>query len=160
MMNVEVRMSNEEDVNQQGAVRLHSQFEIRHSKFRQRGFTLVELMVVISIILILVSTAIPMYQQSIIKAREAVLHDQLFTMRSLIDQFTLDKHRAPQALDELVSAGYLRQLPLDPFTQSRDTWQAVQEDYVMAADQTQPGITDVHSGYEGTALDGSPYSSW
>src|ERR1041384_409740 len=122
---------------------------------RSRGFTLIELMIVISIILILLSFAAPMYQQSIVHAREAVLREDLFTLRQAIDQFTLDKQRAPQSLDEVVSAGYIKMLPRDPITNSTDTWQTVQEDVLMSIDQTQPGITDVHSGANGTASDGT-----
>ena len=117
-------------------------------------------MIVISIILILLSFAVPMYQQSIVHAREAVLREDLFTLRQAIDQFTLDKQRAPQALDELVTAGYLKMLPRDPMTNSAGTWQTVQEDVMMSVDQTQPGITDVHSGSNSTASDGTAYSSW
>ena len=127
---------------------------------KSRGFTLIELMIVISMILILVSLAVPMYQQSIRRAKEAVLRDDLFTLRTSIDQFTYDKLRAPQSLDDLVQAGYLREIPMDPITNSRDTWVVVNEDVMQSIDQTQPGITDVHSGADGTALDGTAYSSW
>jgi len=129
-------------------------------RHKTRGFTLIEMMIVISMILILVSLAIPMYQQSIRRAKEAVLRDDLFTLRTSIDQFTYDKLRAPQSLDDLVQAGYLREVPMDPITNSRDTWAVVSEDVLQSIDQTQPGITDVHSGAEGTALDGTAYSSW
>jgi general secretion pathway protein G len=129
-------------------------------RHKSRGFTLIELMIVISMILILVSLAVPMYQQSIRRAKEAVLRDDLFTLRSSIDQFTLDKQRAPQSLDDLVQAGYLREIPIDPMTNTRDTWVVANEDYLQSIDQTQPGITDVHSGSELSALDGTPYSSW
>ena len=97
---------------------------------RQRGFTLIELMIVISIILILISTAIPIYQQSIIRAREAVLSQNLFSLRSVIDQYTMDKQKAPQSLEDIVQAGYLKSIPYDPMTNSRETWQTVQEDYL------------------------------
>ena len=133
---------------------------LRGEKHRCRGFTLIELMIVISIILILLSVAAPMYQQQIIHAREAVLREDLFNMRQAIDQFTLDKQKAPQSLDDLVTAGYLKVVPRDPMTNSGDTWQTVQEDVMMSIDQTQPGITDVHSGSSGTASDGTAYSSW
>jgi general secretion pathway protein G len=127
---------------------------------RQKGFTLIELMIVISIILILVSLAVPIYSTSIIRAREAVLRDSLFTMRSLINQYTLDKEKAPQSLDDLVTAGYLKQIPVDPFTNSRDSWVVDQEDVMLSVDQTQPGISDVHSGSNATSLEGTAYSSW
>ena len=126
----------------------------------QRGFTLIELMIVISIIIILISVSVPLYQQSIVRAREAVLRDNLFTLRSVIEQFTLDKQRAPQTLEELVSANYLRQIPKDPMTNSSDTWQVEMEDYLMSVDQTQPGITNVHSGSSLISTEGTPYSSW
>lgn len=127
---------------------------------RQRGFTLIELMIVISIILILVSIAAPIYSSSILRAREAVLKDDLFTMRSVIAQYTLDKQRAPQSLDDLVSAGYIKQVPIDPMTNARDTWTVDQEDVLLSVDQQQPGISDVHSGSNATSSDGTPYSSW
>jgi general secretion pathway protein G len=126
----------------------------------QHGFTLIELMIVISIILILVSIAVPIYSQSIIRAREAVLRDDLFTLRSVIDQFTLDKQRAPQSLQDVVEAGYIKDIPMDPFTNSRDTWQVTQEDVMQSIDQNQPGITDVHSGANGMGSDGRSYSEW
>ena len=126
----------------------------------QRGFTLIELMIVMSIILILVSIAVPLYQQSILRAREAVLRDDLFTMRQTIDQFTLDKQRAPQSLQDLVEAGYLKEIPTDPFTNSKDSWAVTQEDVMQSIDQSQPGITDVHSGATQTGTDGRPYSEW
>ncbi len=132
----------------------------RQCLLRASGFTLVELMVVVSIILILISVAVPLYQKSIYRARETVLKQDLYTMRQAIDNFSVDKQRAPQSLQELVEAGYLSQVPLDPFTNSRDTWQVVQEDYMLSVDQNQPGITDVHSGSSATSTDGTPYSSW
>jgi general secretion pathway protein G len=118
-------------------------------------------MIVISIILILISVAVPAYQQSVIRARESVLRQNLFTLRSVISQYTLDKQKAPQALDDLVSAGYLKQLPKDPITGQSDTWVPVQEeDTFSSPDQQEGGIDDVHSGSEATSSDGSAYSSW
>ncbi|HSA93131.1 MAG TPA: prepilin-type N-terminal cleavage/methylation domain-containing protein [Terriglobales bacterium] len=125
-----------------------------------RGFTLVELMVVISIILVLISVAVPIYQQTVVRARESVLKQDLQTMRELIQQYTLDKQRAPQSLQDLVAAGYLRELPMDPITRSRDTWVEVQEDTLMSVDQSEPGIVDVHSGSELVSSEGTPYSEW
>jgi len=127
---------------------------------RCHGFTLIELMIVISIILILVSISIPIYTNSVAHAKEAVLRDDLFTMRSVIDQYTLDKQKAPQSLQDVVSAGYLKAIPKDPFTGSSDTWQVTSDDTLMDPSQTQPGITDVHSGANGNGTDGSAYSSW
>jgi general secretion pathway protein G len=121
---------------------------------------LIELMVVISIIVILMSVAIPRYQNSILRARETVLHDDLYTLRSTIDQYTLDKQKAPQALQDLVEAGYLKQLPKDPFTNSRDSWVPVQDDSLMSPDQTQPGIIDVHSASDLNSTEGTAYNTW
>src|SRR3954471_15614990 len=105
---------------------------------QQRGFTLIELMIVISIMLILISTAIPLYNASIRNAREAVLRQNLFTLRSVIDQYSEDKEKAPQSLQDLIDAGYLKQIPVDPITHSRETWQTVQEDVLLSVDQNQP----------------------
>jgi len=127
---------------------------------RQRGFTLIELMVVISIIVILMSVAIPRYQASILRARETVLRDDLYTLRSVIDQYTLDKQKAPQSLQDLVDANYLKTLPMDPFTNARDTWVPVTDDSIMSPDQSQPGIVDVHSGSDQKSSEGTAYSSW
>ncbi|HJX00354.1 MAG TPA: prepilin-type N-terminal cleavage/methylation domain-containing protein [Terriglobales bacterium] len=125
-----------------------------------RGFTLIELMIVISIILILVSIAVPTYQQSVIRAKEAVLRQDLKTMRDQIDNYTMDKEKAPQSLQDLIDAGYLRKLPKDPFTGTDDTWQIETSDTLMSLDQTEPGISDVHSGSSLVGSDGTPYSSW
>ena len=126
----------------------------------QRGFTLLELMIVLSIIVILLSISIPQYQRTLLHARESVLKQDLYVLRSAIDQYTLDKQKAPQSLDDLRQAGYLKIIPKDPFTNSTDSWVTVSEDSIMAVDQQQPGISDVHSGATGSSEDGSPYSEW
>ncbi len=124
-----------------------------------RGFTLLEMMIVISIIIILMAIAIPNYNRTVIQSRESVLRSNLSTLRSVISQYTLDKQKAPQSLDDLVTAGYLRQVPVDPMTKETN-WEVVQEDTLMAVDQQEPGIVDVHSASSGTASDGTAYSTW
>ncbi len=125
------------------------------------GFTLLELMVVLTLILILAAMAAPSYRVAIIRARETVLKDDLFTMRKLIDQYTLDKNQPPSSLDDLVQAGYLRGgLPVDPFTGSNQTWQVDIEEVPLSPEETVPGVVDVHSGSDAQSLEGTPYSSW
>ena len=129
-------------------------------KHRSRGFTLIELMIVISVMLILISFAIPAYNQSVLRAKESVLRQNLFTLRSLISQYTLDKQKAPQSLDDLVQAGYLKQIPVDPMTAKNDTWTVDQEDSLLSVDQQETGISDVHSGSSQISTDGTAYSTW
>jgi general secretion pathway protein G len=125
------------------------------------GFTLIEMLIVMSIIMILVAVAIPSYNQSIVRARESVLRQNLFTLRSLISQYTLDKQKAPQGLDDLIQGGYLKQIPNDPMTQKAD-WTVDQEDQtIMSPDQTDAGgVDDVHSSSTATSTDGSAYNTW
>jgi general secretion pathway protein G len=125
-----------------------------------RGFTLVELMVVMLIIAILAAIAIPAYVASIRAAREAVLKEDLHVLRDAIDSYTNDKNKAPQALDDLVTAGYLKSIPVDPVTHSSDTWVPTMDDTLQSVDQTDPGMTDVHSGSEQAGSDGQPYNTW
>jgi general secretion pathway protein G len=133
----------------------------------QRGFTLLELLVVMTIIGILAAVAIPALRDSPQRAREAALKEDLFTMRSTIDQFHGDKGYYPPDLATLVSDGYLRQIPIDPMTKSRDTWVVTNEELEPTAEGAPPpeeaptpGIIDVHSGSTGTALDGTLYKDW
>ena len=127
---------------------------------RLRGFTFVELMVVMAIIVVLISMAIPIYQKSIIRAKESVLSNNLFTLRTVIDNYTYDKQKAPTNLQELVSEGYLRQIPTDPITNSNQEWKIVMEDATQAVNQDQPGIFDIRSGSDKIGLNGIPYSEW
>lgn len=124
------------------------------------GFTLIELMIVISLIMILIAIAIPSYNQSITRAKEGVLKQNLFTLRSLISQYTLDKQKAPQSLDDLVSAGYMKQIPNDPMTGKPDWTVEQEEDTLMSVDEQAGGIDDVHSASTQTGTDGTAYSTW
>lgn len=118
-----------------------------------KGFTLIELMIVVSIVGILATIAVPSYQSSVIKAREAVLRQDLFTMRELLDHHRADKGKYPPSLDGLVTAGYLRAIPKDPFTNSPSSWQQIIE-------PTEGGIFDVYSGSDLVGTNGTPYNQW
>ena len=133
---------------------------IPSGKRTRAGFTLIELMIVMAIIGIIVSMAVPLYQKSIIRSKESVLKQNLFTMRTVIDEYTYDKQKAPQSLQDLVQQGYLRAIPVDPMTGSDSTWQIVMEDAMNSTSQTEPGIYDVHSGSDGRSLEGTPYNEW
>ncbi len=127
---------------------------------REAGFTLIELMIVMAIIGILATLAIPSYVTAIKHARESVLKEDLHVMRAAIDSYTMDKQKAPQSLDDLVTDGYLKVIPEDPMTHSKDTWVTSTSDAMYSLDETEPGVDDVHSGSEDTGSDGQPYSSW
>jgi general secretion pathway protein G len=127
-------------------------------KFQSAGFTLLELMIVISIIIILAAITLPQYQKTVMHTRETVLADDLRTMRSLIDQFAADKGRLPQSLDDLASAGYMREVPVDPFTGQKD-WAITTGEDPNSIEGAQ-GVTDVHSASAEVSTDGRPYSEW
>ena len=120
------------------------------------GFTLVELMVVIAIMITILSIAIPMYTRAIVRTKESVLKSNLFTIRAVIDQYTYDKEAPPQSLDELVSERYLRSVPMDPFTESSSTWDEISD----TGPSGESGLFDVKSGSDRVGLDGSKYSEW
>lgn len=126
----------------------------------RRGFTIIELMVVLVVMSILVSIAVPYYQKALIRSKESVLKNNLFTMRTLIDEYTYDKGKAPQSLQDLVSESYLRQIPVDPMTGSNQTWRVIMEEAGNSASQAEPGIFDVRSGSDKTSLEGTPYAEW
>ena len=124
------------------------------------GFTLIELMIVMLIVAILSAIAIPAYLSSVKAAKEAVLREDLHVLRGAIDAYTADKEKAPQSLDDLVQAGYIKSLPVDPMTHSNTTWVTATDDSLSNLDQTDPGVNDVHSGSDQQGSDGQPYSSW
>jgi len=134
----------------------------RESKGRRRpdGFSLLEMMMVVTLILIVVSIATPIFRTVVVRTREAVVADHLFTLRFLIDQFTRDNGRAPLHLQELVEKGYLGRLPTDPFTGSNQTWQETKEAAPLSPKQASLGIVDVHSGSDEFSLNGTPYNRW
>jgi general secretion pathway protein G len=125
-----------------------------------QGFTLLELMIVMVVIGLLAAIAIPAYTTNIKHAREAVLKEDLHVMRQAIDSYTVDKQKAPQSLDDLVQSGYIKVMPIDPFTHRSDTWMPVQSDMLSTLDQTASGIDDIHSGSQETAIDGTSYNTW
>ncbi|AXC14673.1 putative secretion system W protein GspG-like 2 [Acidisarcina polymorpha] len=129
-------------------------------KRQDSGFTLVELMIVMLIIGVLAAIAIPSYISSLKNAKEAVLKEDLHVLRQAIDAYTNDKEKAPQSLDDLVTAGYLKSIPMDPMTHSNTTWVTATDDSVQSLDQTDGGVNDVHSGSSETGSDGQAYSTW
>ena len=127
----------------------------------ERGFTLIELLIVMTIIGILASMAIPAYLRSVNKAREAALKEDLHAMRTAIDSYTVDKEKAPQSLDDLVQAGYLKVLPVDPMTNRNDTWVPGQSGMLTSVSEMDDGgIDDVHSGSQAVGSDGKTYNTW
>jgi len=126
---------------------------------RRRGYTLIELIIVMAIVSILMAIAIPQYQKSIRRTKETLLHSHLQTLRTVIDEYTFDKKKAPQTLQDLVTEGYLRAVPIDPIM-GNDNWRTINEDSLTAVDQTEPGIFDVRSLSDQISLEGTPYSEW
>lgn len=126
----------------------------------EAGFTMVELMIVMAIMLILTTLAVASYTTAVKHAKEAVLREDLQVMRTAIQSYTMDKEKAPQSLDDLVQSGYLRAIPVDPMTQSANTWVTDTSDAMYSLDETEPGVDDVHSGSDEKGSNGKPYSSW
>lgn len=124
------------------------------------GFTLIEVLVVVSLVVLLASVGMNQYRNSLQYGREAVLKEDLFRMRDAIDQYHVDKGKYPQGLEDLVTDGYLRQIPVDPITRSADTWQTVNAEPDAQNPSAEPGVYDVKSGSDATALDGTPYADW
>ena len=130
------------------------------SSAAESGFTLLELLIVMTIIATLAAMAIPMYVRNVQAAKEAVLREDLQVMRTAINSYTVDKQKAPQSLPDLVTGGYLKKIPNDPITGRNDTWVVSQSDTLDSIDQTAAGIDDVHSGAQQTATDGTAYNTW
>ena len=126
---------------------------------RTRGYTLIELIIVMAIVSILMAIAIPQYQKSIRRTKETMLHSNIQTLRTVIDEYTFDKKKAPQTLNDLVAEGYLRAIPIDPIM-GNDNWRTINEDSLTAVDQTEPGIYDIRSQSDLISLEGTPYSEW
>ena len=126
----------------------------------RRGYTLIELIIVMAIISVLVSIAVPLYQKSLLRTKETLLKNNLFTLRTVIDEYTFDKQKAPQTLQDLVDQGYLRAIPFDPITGNNQSWRVIMEDAVSSVDQTSPGVYDVRSGSDKRSLEGTIYSEW
>jgi general secretion pathway protein G len=132
---------------------------VEHRIHSTDGYTLIELIIVMAIISVLMMVAVPMYQKSIVSTKESLLRNNLFTLRTVIDEYTFDKKKAPQSLQDLVSEGYLRAVPIDPMT-GNENWVTVQEDSLSMVDQTAPGISYVFSASSGKSPSGTPYSQF
>jgi general secretion pathway protein G len=126
----------------------------------QSGFTMIELMIVMAIVVILISIAVPLYQKAILRAKESVLKNNLFTIRTVIDEYTYDKQKAPQTLQDMVTEGYLREVPIDPIVGNNTSWRITMEQPMLSVSQTEPGIFDVKSASDAKSLEGTPYSDW
>ena len=133
--------------------------ELRIRNGKKSGYTLIELMIVMAIISVLVSIAVPLYQKALLRTKESLLKNNLFTLRTVIDEYTFDKKKAPQSLQDLVSEGYLREIPMDPMT-GTNNWRTIMEQAGQSVSQSEPGIFDVKSGSDKTGLDGTAYAEW
>ena len=133
---------------------------LRRMQQKDAGFTLMELMIVMAIIGVLATLAVPSFVSALKSAKEAVLKEDLHVLRAAIDSYTMDKQKAPQSLDDLIQDGYLKKIPIDPMTKSDTTWVTDTSDSMHSLDQTDPGIDNVHSGSQENGSDGQPYSSW
>jgi general secretion pathway protein G len=129
-------------------------------RWRPRGFTLIEVLIVVTLLVVLASIGLPIYQNAVQRSREAALKENLFRMRDAIDQYYADKNKYPQSLQDLVDEKYLREIPKDPMTDSADTWQTIPAEFDPADPAAEPGIYDVKSGSDGIALDGTRYADW
>lgn len=135
--------------------------KLSYKNFRERGFSLIELVIVMTVLLILLAILVPGYQQVVRHAQEDTLRENLRVMRKMIDQYTADKERAPQSLEEVVEAGYLGEIPVDPMTGSKDTWEVILEDQDPIALSGERGIKDVKSGSNAIDTTGTQrYSDW
>ena len=133
---------------------------MRRNRKQNAGFTLMELMIVMAIVGVLTVVAVPRFASAIRQAKEAALKEDLHVMRAAIDSYTMDKQKAPQSLNDLITDGYLKAIPEDPFTHTKETWVTDSSDAMRSVDQTEPGIEDVHSGSQELGSDGQSYSTW
>ena len=133
---------------------------LRERRGAESGFTMIELMIVMAIVVILISISVPLYQKALLRAKESVLRNNLFTIRTVIDEYTYDKAKAPQTLQDLVTEGYLREVPIDPIVGNNTSWRLIMEDAMSSVNQTEPGLFDVKSGSDARSLEGTPYSDW
>ena len=127
---------------------------------RRRGYTLIEIIIVMTVMAILMSAAVPLYTRVVQRTKESVLRNNLFSIRNVIDEYTYDKQKAPQSLQDLVTEGYLRQVPNDPMVGNNTSWKVIMEDAITMVNQTEPGIYNVFSGSDKTSSEGTPYTEW
>ena len=133
---------------------------MRNGNRPRRGYTLIEIIIVMTVLSILLAAAVPTYTRVVTRTKESVLRNNLFSMRTVIDEYTYDKQKAPQSLQDLVTEGYLRQIPEDPMTGNNTAWKVVMEDSLTMVNQTEPGIYNVFSGSDKTSSEGTPYNEW